>query len=341
MSAAAASRLGPCHEPGRVERVPTDPSAGARQHLLERRLGAVLARSRGEMRPGPARTPAGPGRRRRWPASARRRPRARRRRRWRGAARLSSAGRPRASATHSAFQARPSRSWSWTCPPAARRRAPGASRASVSRCSLDSGLRLCGIMMLLDDAGGAASRSSPISGRWSSITSLPMRARVPVTPAMHRGELGDAVPAGEPGDAGIGEPEALGERRRAAPARRSPKKPSVPTAPPSWPTSQRRRPSCRRSRWRPTSSAHVASLAAEGDRRSGLRVRAAGHHRPLVASAQVDDAAMSAREVAVRRGQPTSRHRQREPGVGQVLHGGAVVDVLGDIVGQQRLEGHG
>ena len=43
-----------------------------------------------------------------------------------------------------------------------------ASRASVSRCSLASGLRLCGMVMLPTVPTGAASRSSPISGRCSS-----------------------------------------------------------------------------------------------------------------------------------------------------------------------------
>ena len=58
---------------------------------------------------------------------------------------------------------------------------PAAERtslASVTICSLRSGLRLWGIVKLPTVAPDAASAASPISRRWRLYTSLAMRASV-------------------------------------------------------------------------------------------------------------------------------------------------------------------
>ena len=84
-------------------------------------------------------------------------------------------------ATHSAFHPRPSRSWMPVNPSSRTESCERASRHNVSRCSAVSGLRLCGMVMLPIPAAVAASRTSSISGRCSSSTSLPIRASVAPT----------------------------------------------------------------------------------------------------------------------------------------------------------------
>ena len=67
---------------------------------------------------------------------------------------------------HSAFQERPSRSWSQTCPSLKTAAPWRTSRASVPRCSASSGLRLWGIGLTLPTVpGGTPSLTSPSSGR--------------------------------------------------------------------------------------------------------------------------------------------------------------------------------
>ncbi len=87
-------------------------------------------------------------------------------------------------------------------------------------------------------------------GRCSSYTSCRSCASVAVTMASRLDELGHPVAGGDPRRR-PGRPARAGRRtRRAAAGRRSPQNSIVPSAPPSWTTSQRRRPSASRSRWR-------------------------------------------------------------------------------------------
>ena len=71
-------------------------------------------------------------------------------------------------------------------------------------------------------------------------------------------------------------------------------------------------------------------LQPERDRRAGLGVGAPGHHRAPVPRGQAGD---RTDERGAGRGDELAdvTHRQREPGVGQVLHRGAVVHVLGGV----------
>ena len=109
----------------------------------------------------------------------------------------------------------------------------------------------------------------------------------------------------------------------------SPKKPSVPTAPPSWPTSQRGRALAQPVRG-------AGDLVGPGRPPSSPKVTGAPGWpwvRPAMTvsrwrSARSSSSALGRGEVAPRRPPPTLRMRQRRPGVGEVLHGRAVVDVL-------------
>src|SRR6266536_2004647 len=95
------------------------------------------------------------------------------------------------SATHSAFQPRPSRSCCCAIPSASTPACALTSLATVSRCSLDSGLRLCG-MVMLPTAPAEAGQGSADEGE-------------------HLRELGDAIPGRQPGDDRIGQTELRAE----------------------------------------------------------------------------------------------------------------------------------
>ena len=210
-------------------------------------------------------------------------------------------------------------------------------RASVSRCSLRSGLRLWGMVMLPTTAECWPSASSPISARCSSITSLPIRARVPVTSASskacstRRSRLvsqlipGSASPSRRQSSARSGGPW-------------SPKNPSVPTAPPSWPTSQRPRPSCIRSRCRPTSSAHDATFQPNVTGAPGC-----AWVRPTMIVDRCARESSISRRPERPQVPPDDGHdplsRQHRPGVREVLHGDPVVDVLGRLGRERGLQG--
>ena len=81
-------------------------------------------------------------------------------------------------AIHSAFQARPSRSWSWIIASVTTAASARTRRARVSRCSDSSGLRFWGIVILPTVPGMKGSRTSPNSSRCNSMISLPILAMV-------------------------------------------------------------------------------------------------------------------------------------------------------------------
>lgn len=164
-------------------------------------------------------------------------------------------------ATHSAFQPRPSRSCSATMPSSSTDDDALASRASVSRCSPTSGLRLCGMVMLPTAVGLVGSASSPISGRCSSTTSPPIRASVWHSAAStnpNSAIRSRLVSQDMPGSARPSSSQ--NDRRSASGSAAVSWNASAPTAPASCPTAHRGRPSRIRSRWRRNSSAQDAAL---------------------------------------------------------------------------------
>ena len=136
-----------------------------------------------------------------------------------------SAGRPRgARPTRPSSRARRVRGRR-PCPPVSTRALARASRASVSRCSLPSGLRLCGIVMLPTVSAVVGSRSSPISGPLQLVDLVADPGQGAADHRQQRAELRDPVPRGEPRDARVGTAPARRRTRRAAPAPRGAKKP--------------------------------------------------------------------------------------------------------------------
>jgi hypothetical protein len=213
-------------------------AAVRRQRLLQHPWARCLP-SRRDSSPAPAPTPTARRSRRGWRASGRR-----------GRQPVHEIGGQRAavpaararsgSAAHSAFQARPSRSCPLTMPSTRTPQEARAIRASVSRCSLASGFRLCGIVMLPTAASDGASDSSPISG---AVARRPRCRSGPASPSP--GSAHSRTP--RRGRASLSRDHGIAQARRAQNNRRSStpsgsKKPRTPTAPASWPTDQRARP---------------------------------------------------------------------------------------------------
>ena len=190
------------------------------------------------------------------------------------------------SATHSAFQPRPSRSCPTTMP-------------SVSTCGVGPGqsrqrvqvLAALGIALVRhrDAADGvrawsarAARRSPAAAARRPRCRSGPgCRRSSPAAPpnsAIRSREVSQEMP-------GSASPSsAQNSARSSAPC--GAKKPRTPTAPPSWPTSHRGT-----SLGQPLQMASDlvgpgGDLEAEGDRRAGLPVRPSGHHRVAMLDGQ-------------------------------------------------------
>ena len=78
-------------------------------------------------------------------------------------------------------------------------------------------------------------------------------------------------------------------------------------------------------------------LEPEGDGRAGLAVGPPGHGRVAVAPGQLQQAALDRPQVSPHQ-RPHRLHLQGQGGVGDVLHGGAVVDVLPGGLGQPGLQ---
>ena len=201
------------------------------------------------------------------------------------------------------------------------------SRARVSRCSLRSGLRLCGIVMLPTTPGRrsarAARRSRAAAARRPRCRSAracrspsparrrPRRSgrgrsatRCPGRPSPARRRTGDARPAGR------------SVRGQASRRRRRAGRPASAAHP--------RRAGRGAAR---ISSAHDAAFQPKVIGAAGLAVRAAGHQRcrggaPPARARLLERDAGRARTSA-----STVPQGQRRPGVGEVLHGRADVHV--------------
>ena len=161
--------------------------------------------------------------------------------------------------SHSAFQARPSRSCSPTIPSRATPAWARITRDRVTRCSEISGLRLCGMVIEPTVPGVNDSRSSPISGRCSWYTSLPILpavAEMAASSQMNSATPSRAVIHGTTGTPSPSCRANASSRSRARPPQNS----IVPSAPPSCTTSHRRRPCRSRSRCRSSSAAQTAAL---------------------------------------------------------------------------------
>ena len=141
-------------------------------------------------------------------------------------------------AAHSVFQARPSRSCSTIIDSRSSEASTRASRARVTRCSDRSGFRLWGMVMLPTAPGVNGSETSPISGRWSSRTSLPILPRV--AQIMASTDPNSAIRSRAEIHGPSGRPRPSSSQNRSWRARRDgPHREPVPAAPPSWPNSQR------------------------------------------------------------------------------------------------------
>ena len=236
------------------------------------------------------------------------------------------------SASHSACHSPAERS---CVPCSATSRAPLCCAARMLRpttASLPIGFAFCGIVDEAPRRWPPSSRTSPISGRESSITSLASLPQVPAVAASDEACLGHGIARGVPGHVDDPEPEPLGDT---VPDRRGSRVRARPRCRP------RRRAGRRRARARAARSrSQVArqlgephgQLAAEGDRDGRLGVRAAGHHGRAVS-------------VGLRRELVAERSRERldpierpaaeqgEARVHDVLRRRAPVDVPGGLGG--------
>ncbi len=161
--------------------------------------------------------------------------------------------------SHSAFQARPSRSCSHIIPSRATAAWARITRERVTRCSEISGLRLCGIVIEPTVPGVKDSRSSPISGRCSWYTSLPILPAVAEIAASSQANSATPSRAVIHGTTGTPRPSCPANAS-SRPRARSPQNSMLPSAPPSCTTSQRARPWPSRSRCRSSSAAQTAAL---------------------------------------------------------------------------------
>ena len=245
-------RAARCGSPDPVEAV-----HGGGVHAVVR---GVLAEPGRPARASPVRTAGSRGGRRYWPASVPGRPGARpasgpptRRRPRRPsrfpappATRLSRPGRP----ARARRPSRPGRRPAWA----------RITRDRVTRCSEISGIALVRHGDRADRARREATpRSSPISGRCSWYTSLPIFAAVAEMAASSQRNSATPSRAVIHGTTGTPSPSCRANASSRSRAR-SPQNSMVPSAPPSWTTSQRRRPCRSRCRCRSSSAAQTAAL---------------------------------------------------------------------------------